>query len=76
MDKLGDTTKEDMIKLMKFIYKIDSLGAMNIMIRNAMDTEDRELNLYKPKEWRNYIREHIDIVTEQIDYLNFKRKAK
>jgi hypothetical protein len=52
---------KDRIQLMKFIYAVQNMGASNSMVKDYFDT-DNELELYKPKNWLRYIREHINII--------------
>ena len=48
-------TKEEKIKLMKLIYKLDVLGDSNSIVRSYYDINTK-------KEWRNFINNHIKLL--------------
>jgi hypothetical protein len=48
-------TKEESTQLMKLIYKLDSLGDNNSVVRRYYDINTK-------KEWRNFINNHIKLL--------------
>ena len=49
-------TKEEQIKLTKFMLLIDSMGESNGMVR-------LRFNKPRKKDWQQFMKEHLDIVS-------------
>lgn len=58
---MKELTSKEIQKLKELIYKLDAMGANNIMIRNHFDRVGN-LQLHKPKNWSRYIKEFTDIL--------------
>jgi len=54
-------TNEEKIQLVELIYKLDTMGVNNTMVRQHFD-KDGELGLHKPKNWRKFIQSHRDLI--------------
>ena len=55
---------QELFKLMQLIYKLDSLGVNNILVRSYFD-RDGKMELHKAKNWSKFIKEHTDILLHE-----------
>lgn len=60
--------KKPVLELMKFLYKIQTMGNGNSMVRRYLD-ESGELKLWKQKNWQNYIDRYVNILIGESDKL-------
>lgn len=60
--------KKPVLELMKFLYKIQTMGNGNSMVRRYFD-ETGELKLWKQKNWQKFIDGYVDILIGESDKL-------
>ena len=53
---MKEITKEEQIKLIKFIAQVDAMGESNGMVRLRFDKP-------RKKDWKEFMKEHLDIVS-------------
>tara|TARA_R100000231_G_C5280084_1_gene151323 strand:+ start:111 stop:287 length:177 start_codon:yes stop_codon:yes gene_type:complete len=54
-------TNEEKIQLVELIYKLDTMGVNNTMVRQHFDNDGR-LGLHKPKNWSKFIQNYRDLI--------------
>lgn len=68
---MNNNNKKPVLELMGFLYKIQTMGNGNSMVRRYLDEQyhSGELQLWKKKNWQKYIDGYVNLLIEEKDTL-------